>query len=249
MSSVTREQIISVLQEIIPQGSCVLVHSSLKSFGYVDGGADAVIDALSAVCGKAGTVVVPTLTFGHVDESNAFFSVLDTPSTCGIITETLRKRPDALRSAHVFSSAAAIGADAREITRWHEDTPCGPGTPYWKIIEKKGYSLFLGAPMATNSLFHCAEEAVSPAYLCYKTIPSVRVQDRQGKLSLCTYRRYDCAQTGIVRKLEKMESIYRGEGAIVDRQIGGARVLLLPAEHNFRISCAVLQSDPGYLLA
>ena len=46
----------------VPQGGKVLVHSSLRSLGQVEGGADAVIDSLLAVLGPAGTLLVPTLT-------------------------------------------------------------------------------------------------------------------------------------------------------------------------------------------
>jgi len=38
----------------------VVVHSSLSSFGYVEGGADAVIDALEEVITPEGTLVMPT---------------------------------------------------------------------------------------------------------------------------------------------------------------------------------------------
>ncbi len=41
-------------------GDNVVVHSSLSSFGKVDGGADTVIDALEAVITDAGTLVMPT---------------------------------------------------------------------------------------------------------------------------------------------------------------------------------------------
>jgi aminoglycoside N3'-acetyltransferase len=48
--------------------------------------------------------------------------------------------PGVRRSMHIFSSVAAYGHDAEYITQWHYGSPGGPGTPYWKIIELKGYS-------------------------------------------------------------------------------------------------------------
>jgi len=245
---VTYDDIKNALKNIIPMNCPVLVHSSLKSFGYVDGGADTVINALLSVCGGNGTVVVPTLSFNFVDESNPYFSVHETPSSCGIVTETLRKRPGAHRSQHVFSSAAAMGADAQYLTEWHDDTPCGPRTPYMKIIEMSGYSLFLGALMSTNSLFHCAEEAVNPEYMRYKTIFNVKVKDSNDTTHIRNYKRYDCAQTGIVRRLDRMEKIFRDNGAIKDLKIGDSHVMLISAEDNFKLSCNLLKNDPGYIL-
>ena len=44
----------------LADGDVVLVHSSLSRFGYVEGGADTVVDALLAAVGDEGTVAVPT---------------------------------------------------------------------------------------------------------------------------------------------------------------------------------------------
>jgi hypothetical protein len=44
----------------LKKGDTVGVHSSLSSFGYVDGGADAVIDALLETVGPRGNVVMST---------------------------------------------------------------------------------------------------------------------------------------------------------------------------------------------
>lgn len=41
----------------LDESSCVVVHPSLRSFGHVDGGAEAVCRTLVDVC---GTVVVPS---------------------------------------------------------------------------------------------------------------------------------------------------------------------------------------------
>ena len=46
----------------IRKGDTLLVHSSLSSFGYVEGGTQTVIEALLASVGISGNVFVPTLT-------------------------------------------------------------------------------------------------------------------------------------------------------------------------------------------
>ena len=67
---VTKDNIIKGLTSVgLNQGNVVLVHSSLSSFGYVEGGADAVIDALLETVGPAGTVVVPTFSGNPPSES------------------------------------------------------------------------------------------------------------------------------------------------------------------------------------
>jgi len=58
---VKKDDIIAALRRVgLQPGDHVVVHSSLKSFGHVDGGPDAVIDALEDAVTKCGTVVMPT---------------------------------------------------------------------------------------------------------------------------------------------------------------------------------------------
>lgn len=60
---VTKEDICRALSELkIEAGDTVLVHSSLKSMGYVEGGAETVIEALLMSVGDSGTIVMPTFT-------------------------------------------------------------------------------------------------------------------------------------------------------------------------------------------
>jgi aminoglycoside 3-N-acetyltransferase len=59
----TRDQIVSDLLTLgVEQGRPLLVHASLRSIGWVDGGAAAVVAALREAVGGSGTVVVPTAT-------------------------------------------------------------------------------------------------------------------------------------------------------------------------------------------
>jgi hypothetical protein len=61
---VTQDRVLRGLEELgIRPGEMVYVHSSLSAFGHVDGGADAVIDALLESFGPGGTVAVPTFTW------------------------------------------------------------------------------------------------------------------------------------------------------------------------------------------
>ncbi|MDO8685686.1 MAG: AAC(3) family N-acetyltransferase [Clostridiales bacterium] len=109
----------------IKKGDILLVHSALSSIGYVDGGADTVIDALLESVGEEGTVVMSTLT-GWLEP----FDADKTPSAVGKITEKFRLRENAYRSLHPVHSVAAIGKHAEYITAGHDEceTGCGAGT-------------------------------------------------------------------------------------------------------------------------
>ena len=60
-TGITGQQLINDLKKIgIKQGDSVLVHSSLSKIGFVEGGAQTVVDALFEVIGENGTLLFPT---------------------------------------------------------------------------------------------------------------------------------------------------------------------------------------------
>ena len=66
----TRDSLAGDLRALgIGAGDVLLVHSSLRSLGWVSGGALAVVQALLDVLGPAGTLVVPSQTTGNRDPS------------------------------------------------------------------------------------------------------------------------------------------------------------------------------------
>ncbi len=249
MTQVTFHDIVAGLEAIgLREGMNLLVHSSLRSFGYVQGGPDTVIDAILHVLGDSGTLVVPTLSFRSIDEGAPFFHAKNTPSDCGIITEILRQRPGALRSLHPVSSVAALGPNAGFLTESHKDTPCDLNSPYGRLLSLNGYSLFLGVGFGSNSMFHVAEEMVAPQYLSYKAIEDAHIIDLEGREYVATFRRYNCSQSGVIRHLVKMGQVFEERGVLSLEKIGNSTCTLISARDNVEISCEVLRRDPGFIL-
>jgi aminoglycoside 3-N-acetyltransferase len=76
----------------------------------------------------------------------------------GFFPEMLRTTPGALRSANPGASMAAIGGKAAWFTADHAlDYGYGPQSPLGKLVEAKGKTLMLGAPLDTMTLLHHAE--------------------------------------------------------------------------------------------
>ena len=74
----------------ISAGDLLVVHSSFKSLGLVEGGAECVIAALKDVLGPEGTLVFPTFTYS-TSYASSYFSNLETPSCVGYLSEFFRK--------------------------------------------------------------------------------------------------------------------------------------------------------------
>lgn len=182
---VSKEDIKTGLKELgLKKGDIIGVHSSLNSFGYVEGGANAVIDALLEVVEKEGTIVMPTHSTNKImmkltpEETAAGVSWVckilpydpkEAPCTTGVIPETFRKRNGVTRSLHPLFSVAAVGPKAKEIV----EAGKVKSTDSWKrVLELDGYILLIGVGLEVCSAMHLAEELVQfPKHILEKITP------------------------------------------------------------------------------
>ncbi|MCX6344082.1 MAG: AAC(3) family N-acetyltransferase [Armatimonadetes bacterium] len=218
-------------------GDNVLVHSSLSSFGKMDGGADAVVDAILDVIGAQGTLVVPTYNY-----TPGVFDPVNTPSVCGAITEAARKRPNALRSHHPTHSVAAIGALGDVITEGHEKTHAfARGSALFKLLQANGKILLLGIDHTKSSIIHVAEEMVKLPYLDRSHL--IDVLTSRGKVTRKWIRRPGCSNGFNV-----IEEPLQENDAIKETFIGDCRARLMSARAVVNAAVELLKFDNEALL-
>lgn len=165
---VTKQDIVKSFKDLgIKTTDTLLVHSSLKSLGHVDGGAQTVIDALmEVVCD--GTLVFPTLRQRNFQDAYKDWDVNNTPSDVGLITETFRKMPGTVRSNQETHSVAAIGKHAKYLTEAHSegkprygsfgDYAFGHNSPWERMYELGAKVVFIGVNMLYNTFKHYVEQ-------------------------------------------------------------------------------------------
>lgn len=176
---VTRSEITDGLRRLgLDRSSDVLVHSSLSSFGYVDGGAEAVCQALVETC---GTVLMPGWTFdltavevppglerphnayppakdwatfdASVAGATAYRDDLPVDRWLGRIPDVLRTSFAPLLSSHPLMRWLAVGERAAEVLAGQRmDWPLGP------IETLGGDVLQLGVGHTSNTTIHLAEQ-------------------------------------------------------------------------------------------
>ncbi len=239
---VSKKDILEGLGEVgLLAGDTVIVHSSLSSFGKVEGGAETVVDALLEVLGPGGTLVVPTFSWS-VWSGEKPFDPQETPSSVGKITEAVRKRPDALRSLHPTHSVAAIGRLAEVITQGHEKVHAvGRGSPFFKLLQANGKILQLGTDQASNSMIHLAEELAGAPYVDRSR--EVKVRNAPGKVVKQLIRAPGCG-SGFVA----IDSLLHGEEAITETLIGKCRARLMSARAVIDAATEALKFDSSALL-
>ncbi|MDR2997888.1 MAG: AAC(3) family N-acetyltransferase [Microbacterium sp.] len=159
----------------VTEGMSLIVHSSLSTFGPVDGGAATVVESLLTVLGPSGTLVVPAFTWQvadphpeHVGAADSF--VIDrraaTPdfhadlrsTGMGAVAEFVRTHPSSVRSSHPQASVAAIGAHATEVVA-HQPLgfAVGLASPFARLHDLGGHILLAGVGHDRNTFLHYAE--------------------------------------------------------------------------------------------
>ncbi len=156
----------AALEAGVKAGDILLVHSSFKSLGEVEGGAETVIQGLLDAIGDEGTLVFPT--FCQQDFLNAYKTWhIDKDSDVGYLTNYFRKREGSIRSDQATHSVAACGKKAAWLTETHGhthkrpgnmgDTPFSADSPWEKMYQENAKVLLLGVRPGNITFRHYAE--------------------------------------------------------------------------------------------
>lgn len=159
MDTITKQDIISGLKKIgIQPGMELEVHSSLKSFGYVEGGAITVINALKETIGSNGSIFMPSLRLSprlplsQTDKNLGItckiklLSPDEEHSAMGLIADTFRKMPDVLTGDGIFR-VSAWGKNSDKVSQ---------GFQY--LLDKGGKALLLGVDIYRLTAMHYVED-------------------------------------------------------------------------------------------
>lgn len=219
---VTKHDIVAGLRDIgIEPGDLLQVHSSLSAFGYIEGGPDAVIDAVLEAVAPDGTVMMPSFNHGRAD----VFDINESACTNGIIPDTFWRRPEARRSMHPTHPYAAIGPIAEFLMSEHlELLTFDARCPLGKLAQLGGYILLLGCGMRANTAAHVAETMARVHCLGYRQMPR-KIKNERGEIVgawSTLWRDGKC-----LIEWEPIEEAMRERDQIRDGQIGDAEVHLM----------------------
>lgn len=183
------------------------------------------VDAFLNVLGEGGTLVVPT--FGSL----------------GIITDTVKNRPNAVKSIHPLACVAAIGKYAEEICRdhWKAELAHAEDTPYLRIAQLGGYVCLLGVDQDRNTTLHTVEELLRLPYL-RKTAEST-FDTPEGKVTK-SWPFFP----GPHRDFIGLDRALRESGRMRMRRIGDAVSRLIKSADLIEIAKAMGESNPAFVL-
>ena len=153
-------------------GDTVLMHSSLKSLGFVDGGPRAVLEAVFAAISPGGTLVVPTYympggtiystchTAGYVFDRDQHGTGL------GALPTTFLTMPGVVRGIHPTHSLSALGPQAVYVVGDHHRAPStfGPHSPWDRCLKLDAKVLGLGVSLHPVAYYHALEDAMGDGF-------------------------------------------------------------------------------------
>jgi aminoglycoside 3-N-acetyltransferase len=184
-------------------GDTILVHSAFKSLGPVPGGIETVIQGLLEAVGTAGTLLLPALSWAL--RPPECFNSASTPTNVGAIPEFFRTRAGSRRSVHPTHSVCAVGPRTPELLADHglDGTPCGPHSPFHKLLETNGKIVMLGCGLRPNTSMHALEEYAAPPYL-FGLSYVFTITDPDGNTYQKEYRTHGFAYHGYKQRYDRV---------------------------------------------
>jgi len=231
---------------IDPNGT-LLVHSSYKSIGDVDGGPDTVLDALCEYM-KDGLLILPTHTWRQMSETYTVFDSRTEPSCIGYLPNRFCERAGVIRSLHPTHSVAAIGADAESFVQGEELTtsPCPRHGCWGKLYDRRATILFLGCTLKCNTYLHGVEEWVDTPNRLNPVSQDFTVIDRNGTAYTVPQHRHHTWDPVVdpSEHYDKMEPLFLKGGAIRYGTFGDARCIVGDAVKMADITTPYLLDNP-----
>lgn len=253
MGAVSKDDILSGLRRLgVAEGDVIMVHSSLSSFGYVDGGVETVIAALLEAIDEKGTLMMPSYgdfkggEYGKVLSNSIIFDVRASPSKMGLITDKFWRMPNVRRSIHPTHCTAALGKLRDQLVSGHEfcQHSCGYGTPLWRLKEAGGKILLIGVDHRVNTFIHTVEDT-GPTPSTSSMLFKPRVVDYNGDAVTVPTRPH---LPGLVRRYQAADEFCHRLGLQNETLVGNSRLRLIDASGFYKAAQIKLREDPLFFI-
>ena len=155
----TKEKVFETLKNIgLNSNDTILIHSSLKSIGQIEGNAECLIDWLKEYFNQ-GLIIFPTHTWSFMNQDNQILNLDEANSCVGTLTNIVLNS-GFVRSAHPTHSICAYGVNAMDYIKLddYSNTPVNPNGCFGVLGDKNAKILFLGAKLSKNTFIHSIEE-------------------------------------------------------------------------------------------
>ena len=257
---ISKAEIVKALREAgIEKGDCLLVHSSLSAFGYLE--AETVIEAFREAVGPDGTFFLPAFTSSFVyiggPGRNPGSRPFDPDDLRQIWTGALPKvlltrYPDAVRSCHYTHSWVGLGRLAKEgcSAQQYADPPMGETSVPEFALRQNGKVVHFGNAIGSTTFLHLLEDRLD--------LPGVETV-------FCKVKRPDgtIECEAVPRNLPYDRDFYHGTQETIrffraaaekglkirESALGTGTILMMELRQLYGIGTELLSADPYLLLS
>ncbi|QTH71042.1 AAC(3) family N-acetyltransferase [Pseudoalteromonas xiamenensis] len=228
MSTLIFEIIAFLRQCGVTATSTLLVHSGIKELSQQNMRANDLCEALINLV-NSGTLLMPTMTWRIVTAQNPYFSVLETPSHTGVLTEIFRKDYATKRSLHPTHSVAGFGVNASTLLEHHHKstTPCSSSSPYGILLanveQLDSYILHIKVGLESSTMLHFFEETYAPQNYLVATAQQYTLTTESGDTVM--YQLYHHNKK--VRDFHRFGPLLYQKDGLFFKEIGGVTVSLV----------------------
>ena len=234
-----------------PRG-VVVVHSSLRSVGRVEGGGEGLLDALiEYFTAEGGVLAIPTHTWHRLGE-DITLDMKDGKTALGVLSDLAALDSRGVRSENPTHSVALFG-DRKKIAELIRDearlsTPTAENGFWGRLYTEGGQVLLIGVGLEKNTYFHAVEEILNiPNRMGEKPLP-VAVRHKDGSVTRSSLRLYDADfSDDVSHRFPKFEEALRYHRAISDGYIGNAYSRIVSCKRSLEVLRLVYsraESDP-----
>lgn len=214
----------------IPQDRPVMVHTSLRSIGPMEGGAQTLLDALIDRCtGEGGLLCVPTHTWGFMEEEITL-DLVEPKSNLGVFPNVALQDPRGIRSAHITHSVTVFGQQAAQFTKLDDTATTMVSQCCKELYRQDGYILLIGVGQEKNTFLHCVEEMLDVPNRTADKPVTLKMRHADGRIEeKQIYPLYSEGIEDVSEQFGNYEPAFRKHGCVTDGKLGNANVQLCSA--------------------
>lgn len=232
----SKEQLFTQLRAMgAPQDALVIMHSSFRTVGEVEGGAEGFLDALiEYFTAKGGLFLVAAHTWNNLGKDKITLDLQNPESNTGVLSVLAAKHKEGVRSENPCHSVVVFGDRARaEALVQNEkniETPIAPDSVYGELYRQGGYVLLVGVSQAKNTYLHTVDEILNIPDRMEDVLTPTTVRRLDGEIVTHPLRLFKCSTTDdISERFPKYDTAFRYHRAVTDGFLGYAPVQLCDA--------------------
>lgn len=234
----------------VRKGDLLNLKVSLKSIGWIQGGAKTLIDAILDVIGKEGTIVsdafVQSYPLPLSKKHSTIISNERSPSYAGMLANAMIEYPGMFRSSHPIQKFVAIGRLADDLMSNHTPDSSAYDVLY-NLTKMGGKNLKIGDDKVVVGV---GTTHVAVALLGFKkkrriSPRGVNFIDEKGETRVFEVN----WSGGCGRGFNNFLEIYKERGAIISEGfVGNAKSKITDMQKTLEIEMEVLKTNPRFFL-